>query len=213
MSSEDSKVYEKLKAVERKLDKVLGILLSSSLMSQSRGDKEAQYAEWEREFEIKSARFEKESETMLKLKPIARQFRIAMENVEQDKLPVWMQDIKSGSCEYCALLFGTYLIDIGFEPFYCLLAEKQGSSPEEVISHAWLTQEKIILDIAADQISEGNEQIILTRRSKRHWGFKVKEKIIADYRALDDNTVSVLNPIYNEIVRIIKNENKQGLSF
>ena len=84
----------------------------------------------------------------------AKSFKEAIQKCDKKLLPITFKEFPKGSCGDAVLLLGKYLSDVGLGEFDYVL----GGVNEK--SHAWLQQNKLIVDITADQFDDQTEEII-----------------------------------------------------
>lgn len=146
------------------------------------------------------------------LRNIAKRFRKALECVPIKERPGGLKEFPSGSCGDATLLLGTYLIELGVEPFDYVLGGRRDPSGEEWTGHAWLEKDGVVVDITADQFPDGPNAIVVLRDSAWHDGFHGKRQNIADYRIYDQNTVAVLGAVYKAIRAELKEMGSLGIA-
>jgi hypothetical protein len=144
-----------------------------------------------------------EESRLAQLRDAATRFRLAIERCDLKRLTVCMRDFPVGSCGDAMPLLGTYFIEQGLGTFSYVLGERAtNDSIDGHRSHAWLEADGIIVDITADQFSEVDQKIIVTRHSAWHAAFERDEALphAADYRIYDLHTVSSLGQAYGIIL-------------
>ncbi len=124
---------------------------------------------------------------------LCREFRERLERCPSQKLPVTLQDFPRGACGDAALLLAEFLSEHGYGPFRYVLGGR------EERSHAWIEGNGLIIDITADQFSDFDEPVFVSKRSSWHEGFKGKSMHAADYRLYDSYTSSILAAAYRTI--------------
>jgi hypothetical protein len=133
----------------------------------------------------------------------ASRFRAAIKGCDRKRLTIGMQRFPSGSCGDATPLLGTYFIEQGLGSFTYALGLRSNGEPYGHQSHAWLEADGVIVDITADQFSEIDQKVIVTRHSDWHAAFE-RDDILkphpADYRVYDSHTVSELGRAYSVIL-------------
>lgn len=112
-----------------------------------------------------------------------------------------MSSFPKGCCGDSALLLGTYLTDIGFGDFTYVCGERWSDASSDWISHAWLTQDSLIIDITKTQFHDCPDDITVIEWSEWYDSFEVTQTFPAYINGSDDQ----LESYYNSIVEIIKN--------
>lgn len=142
---------------------------------------------------------------LLRIQALAASFRWAIEACKRD-LPMELREFPAGTCGDVTPLLGTFLQENGMGSFNYVLGErqKQGCPEYDTITHAWLEQNGLIVDITADQFPEISEPIIVTFESSWHATFQQKIEHSADYRIYDPGTVGRLHVTYHLIKRHLK---------
>ncbi len=136
---------------------------------------------------------------------IASRFRKAIESTNQKQRPICMAKFPNGACGDATLLLGTYLIDLGEEPFNYMLGDRgNGIDDSNWSSHAWLQRDTLIVDITADQFPENKKSTIVTHNSPWHESLNGMTDHIADYKVYEKNTMSPLGPFYKVLVELMK---------
>jgi hypothetical protein len=137
---------------------------------------------------------------LVKLKSVATRFRLAIERCDRRQLPVCMQGFPAGACGDATLLLGTFLADQGLGTFMYVLGTRTDNEIDGRYTHAWLEGDGIIVDITADQFSEVDERVIVSKFSEWHSTFDRDEPNKADYRIYDRHTVASLGRAYATIL-------------
>lgn len=104
------------------------------------------------------------------IRAVATSFRVALESggLRLGRLAAFPR----GSCGDACELLGQYLIDSGFGDWrFCA-----GIRDRSFLSHAWLERDGLILDITADQFTEIDEPVLLTRDRTWHDQFTFVER-------------------------------------
>jgi hypothetical protein len=119
----------------------------------------------------------------------ARRFRDAIERCDRAALPFRLQAFPRRACGDTTDILGEYLTSLGLGSFLYISGTKSGKDKE--ITHAWLLQGKLIVDITADQFPEVSDRVIVTERSPWHEGWKQTDGGMAKLRDSDDELKSV----------------------
>ncbi len=147
---------------------------------------------------------EYESHTMKKkseLTLLASQFRHGFEEYVVEERPEIYSKFPVGCCGDVSILLGTYLKDCGMGSFNYVcgelpLDEKTGLGQ----SHAWISQEDVIIDITADQFDGVREKVTVTENQEWHKKFANKIDGEADFNKYDKRTKARLQKIYDNII-------------
>ncbi len=111
------------------------------------------------------------------------------------KLPVSFHEFPMGSCGDASLLLGKYLDEMGLGQFYYV------SGHLERQSHAWLEKDGVIIDITADQFTEINDEVVVTRNNDFYKRFEEDiRKSYIDSFGKDDFVDFELLPAYYKII-------------
>ena len=109
-------------------------------------------------------------------------------------LYITLQNFPYGACGDAALLLAKYLENQGYGKFNYVLGKRDG------YSHAWLQQDDLIVDIAADQFKDQDSAVIVSFDHTWHKLFHGELQHIADFEIYDPCTKSNLVNSYHEIV-------------
>jgi len=132
------------------------------------------------------------------LRQLASTFRIAIERTNKNSLPVTMADFPRGSCGDAALLLSKFLQESDCGWFEYVLGERGDSS------HAWLEQAGVIVDITADQFSDGPSGVYVGPMGSWHAAFSGEVQHIADFEIYDERTRNTLHWSYENVIKTIK---------
>lgn len=109
--------------------------------------------------------------------------RVALEAIPIDELPISMSSFPAGSCSDVCLLLGAYLADNGLLGFEYVSGERGSKIDNTWTSHVWLASGDLIVDITADQFSDGPCKVIVSQGSEWHKKFEVDHISSSDFRA------------------------------
>lgn len=105
-----------------------------------------------------------------------------------------MGDFPYQSCGSTCELLGTYLYEQGYGRF----EYRHGARPG-IVSHAWLQQAGLIIDLTADQFGAPHAPVIVTRHSPWHAGFGRSEVYPINIVASDVGALHPLWPFYQAL--------------
>jgi hypothetical protein len=112
--------------------------------------------------------------TRVEIHTIATAFRRAIESCDRASLPSSFNAFPLGSCDDAAALLGRYFHEHGLE--FLLVAGSRGSMARGTWnSHAWLSRDRMIVDITADQYPEITETVLVTEDQSWHSQFRLAE--------------------------------------
>jgi hypothetical protein len=138
---------------------------------------------------------------------IASAFRKAIESIPASERPITLREFPVGSCGDASLLLGTYLIELGENPFDYMLGDTTDNHADSSwSSHAWIQREDLIIDITADQFSEIHKEVIVSTVSEWHRTLSGTKLHIADFNLYDNNTITSLLGIYRHIKTILQGD-------
>lgn len=137
-----------------------------------------------------------------RLRATAGVFRDAIEACDSGALPEWFDSFPLGCCGDATELLARYLEEEGFGSFRYICGYCRGEDSQEV-SHAWLQQGDVTVDITADQFRGGRERVSVESDSGWHKSFEIRVDHLCDYRA-DPHARALLDGAYEAILRVIK---------
>jgi len=140
----------------------------------------------------------------------AERFRKAIEETDETRLPIALQEFPLGSAGDATPLLGTFLIESGLGKFDYVSGQRGGDRKHRWTTHAWLQQGPLIVDITADQYRDCDEPVIVSRNSVWHEQFNGEKEHIADYRIYDDYTERTLGKAYRTIVGRVTSLRRHG---
>lgn len=135
---------------------------------------------------------------LIELKRIAKSFRAAIESIPANNRPDGLNTFPTGSCGDATLLLGAYLSDIKVSGFEYILGERGFQTENSYMSHAWLQNGQLIIDITADQFPEVIESVIVCENSSWHRTFDAESLGCSDFRKLNGNLEHLVS-VYEEI--------------
>lgn len=117
----------------------------------------------------------------LKIAEIATQVRTIIENLPRDKLPSHWSKFPRGTCAETSLILGAFLVDNGYKDFLCFNASREGNKSRRP-THAWLQNDRLIVDITSDQFVDAPRGIIVAEESPWHKSFRIDKRDLGDFR-------------------------------
>jgi len=139
-----------------------------------------------------------------RIRELAKRFREAILKCDRHELPLSLADYPSGSCADVSMFLGSYFKDNGIDGFMFIKGRRgEGNSLE---THYWLEKGSILVDIAADQFKEINEQVVISETSNA-WYANFKRVVLqeADHRMIAAGDVRAhLEAVYEYILEADK---------
>jgi len=131
-------------------------------------------------------------------------FRRALETVDRSLFPEHMRDFPFGCCSDVSDLLASYLNESGLGEFELISASRTivGSPTQQVETHAWLTQGKLIIDITADQFI-GNQAVIVVSSSRWHDTFRISERRSAGLESIAGPVRLGLDEFYKVLLSLL----------
>jgi hypothetical protein len=130
-----------------------------------------------------------EAASLIHIRQLAVQFRHAIERCHT-RLPIQFRDFPLGSCGDAALLLAKFLEKNGHPGFVYIVGMREGGS------HAWLQQDNLTVDIAADQFSDQPQSVIVALNSDWHKTFERDHEDIADFEQYNRAAATELRNAY-----------------
>jgi len=93
------------------------------------------------------------------------------------------RNFPAGCCSDASEILEMYLSELGFGDFIGVMAERGSSQIDQYVSHAWLTQGELIIDITAHQFPEVRERVIVVDRMHSVWHASFNVSGIINYAA------------------------------
>lgn len=141
-----------------------------------------------------------------KVRAISLRVRLAIESVPPCVRPPELDNFPHGACGSSSLLLGAILVDNGYMQFRYVCGERPSQDGTRTVSHAWLTDGELIVDITADQFCDAPEAVIVTSMSSWHKSFEVEQTGVADFRdSLSPGTVH-LWAMYKKVCSLLVQE-------
>ena len=102
-------------------------------------------------------------------------------------------------CDHAMRILALHLSHLGFKELAKARGERRAGAVPDY--HVWLVCQGVILDITADQFSEGQGPVVVTRRSSWHTAWKPERESLDEYRLSlwRDGQGSVFD-VYREIL-------------
>lgn len=116
------------------------------------------------------------------IRSLALRVRKAIEVIPPAARPPEMFSFPSGACGATSLLLGAILADNGFTAFLYVCGERPSEDGARTVSHAWLADGNLIVDITADQFADSPEPVIVSVASSWHKSFDLEHTEPADFR-------------------------------
>jgi hypothetical protein len=135
-----------------------------------------------------------DAEEMKKLFLETLRFRNAIENCDKSLLPISFASFPKGSSFDASFILSQFLKEEGWGNFDYVSGHRKG------ISHSWLCNDEIIVDITADQFEDNNRKVIVMKNSEWHITFSGQIQRAVDF---DVDTKEKLMKAYREIVNTI----------
>lgn len=117
-----------------------------------------------------------------KVRAISLRVRSAIESIPPTERPPELANFPHGSCGSSSLLLGAVLADSGHTDFRYVCGERPSQDGTRIVSHAWLTDGELIVDITADQFCDAPEAVIVATASLWHNSFEIEHTEAADFR-------------------------------
>lgn len=127
---------------------------------------------------------------------VATRLRQALVVLSRKETPDHWTDFPGGTCGDTSLVLGAFLADAGFDGFELVNAERGSQGNGTYSSHAWLQLGQIVVDITADQFSDGPGPVVVGD-SDWHGGFRVSSKDASDFREYRPKEVTKLRALYD----------------
>ena len=128
----------------------------------------------------------------------AKLFRQMIENADRSKLPIEFENFPAGSCGDASILLAQYLIDAGYDTPIYVSAELV--RPPDLLSHAWIELDGVILDVTADGFEPDAPPVIVAENSTWHDRFNRFDEHPAAINVYEDRTAAMLRSAYHEII-------------
>lgn len=135
---------------------------------------------------------------LYKLFLLTLKFRNAIEKCDKSLLPVSFKHFPAASCKDSSLLLSIYLKENDFGEFYYVLGERGK------LSHCWLMQDNVVVDITADQFDDQQNKVIVLANSEWHNLFEGKVQHKASLDIYEGSTKTKLLKAYKTILEYIK---------
>lgn len=137
----------------------------------------------------------------------AQAFRRALERVAPQSAASALQQFPHGSCGDVSELLGTYLRERNFGDFDYVWAQKYRTGDGGgYMSHAWLQQGDLIIDITADQFPEMSEPVIVGVETAWHRSFERWGRRTADFRTSGSFELLDLAAAYRQAAELADEE-------
>lgn len=130
---------------------------------------------------------------------IAKKVRAELEEYRDSGHPT-LGNFPKGACGDAALVLGTYLADLGEEPFDYVLAMRGKADPgAQRASHAWLERADLVIDITADQFDGMDNPVIVTTDSDWHRTWEEVDRKPSYLDAYEHDGPDQLRPVYESV--------------
>jgi hypothetical protein len=132
------------------------------------------------------------------------QFRRALERCPRAYLPISFRDFPQGSCGDATLLIAKFLQEKGHTGFVYVLGMRNAGS------HAWLSRDRLVVDITADQFEDQDQPVIVVVDSQWHSAFDIDEdkQYPVDFEKYDSATAVMMRKAYQAVLRQLTNDAK-----
>lgn len=133
------------------------------------------------------------------IRDFASRFRGALDRIDHESLSIGFKMFPQGACGDTSLLLGTALIEQGLGEFRYICGNKTENGKFE--SHAWLFAQGVIVDITADQFSDGMPAVFVSEDPGWHnkWN-DISDLGPADYRLWNKGSAGELGRSYKMIM-------------
>jgi hypothetical protein len=138
-----------------------------------------------------------DSEEMKKLFLETLRFRNAIENCDKTLLPDSFACFPKGSACDAAFILSQFLKEEGFGNFNYVSGHRKG------ITHTWLCNDEVQVDITADQFDDNNRKVIVMKNSDWHVTFSSQTQNTNVNSIFDEAAKENLLKVYREIVNSI----------
>ncbi len=101
-------------------------------------------------------------------------------------------------------MLGAYLSDSGLGAFDYIVAARGGKGNIPWTSHSWLERGNLVVDITADQFSDGPSEIIVSESSEWHGQFSISERLLGDFRKWPPKANDYLPGLYFSLLTILQ---------
>ena len=132
------------------------------------------------------------------LTKVATQFRQMIESADTSKLTEDFENFPAGSCGDASILLAQYLIDAGYDTPTYVSAELV--RPPDLLSHAWIELDGVILDVTADGFEPDAPPVIVAENSTWHGRFNRFDEHPAAINVYEDRIAAMLRTAYHEII-------------
>jgi hypothetical protein len=103
-----------------------------------------------------------------RVKKAAHVFRSTLDAADKSKLPVPFQRFPRGSCGAASEVLGHYLRAMCEVELIYVCGNRGSPSTGSWLSHAWLENDGLIIDVTADQFDESLPRVVVTRDRSWH---------------------------------------------
>ena len=139
------------------------------------------------------------SERMKAVLALARRMRSAIELLAPEFRPFNMKSFPKSACGDTCLLLGTYLADKGYDTFRTDCGDRGRQEDRNFSSHAWLSDDSLIVDITADQFGDGPGPVVVAVQSAWHSTFELGKSRTCNLRDYSEQSVYPLIGTYYKL--------------
>lgn len=119
---------------------------------------------------------------LAKVRELAQRVRTAIQSIPPTERPEEFSNFPKGACGSSSLILGAVLVDNGHTNFQYVCGERPSPDGTQIVSHAWLADGELIVDITADQFSDAPEAVVVAVTSTWHKSFEIRHTEAADFR-------------------------------
>ena len=117
-----------------------------------------------------------------------------------------LDDFPNASCEVASIILGLLLRTRCKNKMVLAVGKRVGKTPSDVSNHVWLTVDnKLIIDITADQFDDCDLSVIVSERHELHDTFNIYEYREFDRDSLNRPGCHGYDDIYDVIIELYKN--------
>lgn len=132
---------------------------------------------------------------LYKLFKVVLDFRKAIEKCDKSALTNSFKKFPKGLCSDAVFILAHYLKEKGYGEFDYVSGQRWN------VPHAWLIQDKVVIDISCDKFEDQENKVIVTANSKWHDEFTKDVRQKASLDMLEPDMKSVLLSCYEKLVK------------
>ena len=134
-----------------------------------------------------------------KVRDLAQRVRTALQSIPLTERPEEFSNFPKGACGSSSLILGAVLVDNGHTNFIYVCGERPSPDDTQIVSHAWLADRDLVVDITADQFNDAPEALVVAIGSSWHKSFEIKHTEAADFRASSSPALLHLVAVYKKV--------------